>query len=105
QDMLLPDEPSLASSRILEEASVLKDPQEVSNTNCPVEKDALGRVVKALFYAAEIVSFKYDEDGGLIAFNYAGIDWSKDEAGWSAHDRQTEYFVDARISVQENGAI
>lgn len=105
QDLLLPDEPSLASSRILEEASVLKDPQEVSSTTCTFEKDQFGRVVKALFYASESVNFQYDLAGELCKFNYAGMDWSKDEAGWTAQDRQTEYFVDARISVLESGAI
>ena len=104
-DVIVPDEPSLASSRLLEQASVLKDPQETSNTTRPLEVDAMGRVVKALFYGSELVHFNYDDNGELSAFNYAGIDWIRDEAGWAASDRQTEYYVEARISVLENGAI
>lgn len=95
-----------AAVEILEEqACSLKDPQELSGTACGVEKDEAGRVVKALFYGSEIVNFKYDEYGFLSAFNYAGIEWKRDDNTWAAQDRQTDYIVDARITVLDNGSI
>lgn len=94
-----------AADIMQDQAAVLKDPQECSSTACGAEKDAAGRVVKALFYGSEIVNFKYDADGFLSAFNYAGIEWKRDDHAWTAQDRQTDYIVEATISVMDNGSI
>ncbi len=105
-DIPVPDEPTLKSCRILEDqASVLKDSQEISITSQIIEKDQFGRVIRALYYGQEYVRFYYDEFGELESFNYASMDWTREEDGWSARDRQTDYHVDARISVLESGAM
>ncbi len=91
----------------LEQASVLKDSQEISCIGAPVEHDEHGRICKALFSSGESVCFKYAETGALCEFNYAGIQWQKEEEEdcWTAHDRQTDYLVDGHITVMDNGSI
>jgi tetratricopeptide (TPR) repeat protein len=105
QEMPLPDEPSLATYRMVDQAAVLKDPQESSSVSVPIEKDDFGRVVKVLFCGVESVRFQYDNNGNLLEFNYAGMQWTREESGWAAQDRQTEYFVEGQITVLETGAL
>lgn len=105
EEVPLPGEPTLASLRMVDQASVLKDPQENSSITTAVETDESGRVVRALYYGGEAVRFQYDAYGELIEFNYAGMQWIKDDYVWAARDRQTEYFVEGRISVMPGGAI
>ncbi|MBX9722695.1 MAG: tetratricopeptide repeat protein, partial [Candidatus Obscuribacterales bacterium] len=99
------DKSSRESCRIIDQAAVLKDPQESSISGAPVEFDEMGRVCKALFGSGEAVCFNYDESGELCEFNYAGIQWKKEAECWVANDRQTDYLVDGKISVLENGSI
>jgi hypothetical protein len=94
-----------ASRQSLEQASVLKDPLEISGTNLTVEKDENGRVIKSLFCAGECICFNYDDAGELVEFNFANMDWTRTESGWAARDRQTDYTIEGRISVLESGSI
>lgn len=105
QEMPLPDEPSLATCRVIDQAAVIKDPQDLSSITEVVERDQSGRVIRALYYGGESVQFRYAENGLLIEFTYAGLQWKPVENGWTANDRQTEYFVDAAITVLDNGSI
>lgn len=105
QEMPLPDEPSLATYRMVDQAAVLKDPQESSSVITPIKKDESGRVLKVLFCGIDNVNFAYDQNGDLLEFNYAGMQWTREENGWAAQDRQTEYFVEGQITVLKNGSL
>lgn len=89
----------------LQQSSSLNDNQESSGVRSTIEKDSQGRVTRALFCGADSVRFVYSEDDQLVEFNYAGMQWSREDEVWTAKDRQTEYFVEGEITVLPTGSI
>lgn len=100
-------DPSMSTARIVDQAAVIKDPQEESHSGFSsfIERDEHGRVVRALFVGGENCRFQYDAQGELVELQYAGLTWTKDHEGWNARDRQTEYRIDARICILPDGCI
>lgn len=91
---------------VFDQAAVLRDPQELSGAfTATIERDQKGRVVKALYIGGEFCRFQYGDNDDLSEIYYAGLSWKKDADGWFARDRQTDYRVDGKITVLEDGCI
>ena len=94
------------TKRTIDQASVLKDPQESSGSfTSTIERDEHGRVVRALYIGGEYCRFVYDNRGEVSELFYAGLHWKRDADGWFAQDRQTDYRVDGQITILSDGCI
>lgn len=97
---------SKRSMSMFDQASVLRDPQETSGVfSGTIERDAKGRVVRALYIGGEFCRFQYNDANELTELYYAGLVWKLEEQGWIARDRQTDYRVEGTISVLSDGCI
>lgn len=76
------------------------------NAACILETDASGRILCVQFETGDITYFKYNNVGALCGFNFAGLDWLlSDQLFWQARDRQTDYRIEALISVLSDGSL
>jgi YD repeat-containing protein len=71
-----------------------------------VEWDHKGRVVRSRFSNGQILQFRYDQQGCLYAFTYAGLAWSTASgARWTAVDEDNTYIIDGMIDVGIDGCL
>jgi YD repeat-containing protein len=71
-----------------------------------VEWDHKGRVIRSRFANGHISQFRYDQQGSLYAFTYAGLAWNTtDGVRWSALDHQNTYSFQGKVTVLVDGTI
>lgn len=71
-----------------------------------VEWDHKGRVIRARFVNGQILQFRYDQQGCLYAFTYAGLAWSTTSGDrWTAVDEDNTYIIEGTVEVGIDGCL
>ena len=71
----------------------------------PIGRNDFGQVVSVRFSGGDTAEFKYNAEGALSIFTYAGLVWVCEKGYWRSGDLQSDYRIDGDVEVLHDGSL